>query len=234
MPLPVTLQELINNLLAKVRKHPEHQLMPVERYKLYRMLESELQAYIPHPILGRLSIITAKFVLPIWQQAMPLHPNENPSEDESASYDNLPEYLLELAEGLLTGRVDIETAVRAAGDYWYVMGNIGEDELRPRGVASAIKAYYAGEASLMALNETLSGSMFDTIRGWESYTDDTLGYAHDSASAAVKAYSGTNPWTSVDFQKRLEFWEWWLTEALPIAWEASRIPAHIKILECLF
>lgn len=56
-------------------------------------------------------------------------------------------------------------------------------------------------------------------------------YDKDFVTAAVKAYTAIdrNPlgeyklWPDeFDAKKRLEFWEWWLTEAIPQAWELAK------------
>ncbi len=37
----------------------------------------------------------------------------------------------------------------------------------------------------------------------------------------VGSYKTRNKEWIFDFEKRLEFWEWWLTEAVPAAWKMA-------------
>jgi hypothetical protein len=68
----------------------------------------------------------------------------------------------------------------------------------------------------------------------ESY-DGIGGIGIDFASIAMASYSfkesektdlidkrQINDLENFDPQKRLEFWEWWLTEAIPQAWELAQ------------
>jgi hypothetical protein len=224
--LSLELKNRVNLLLQKVRENPEHQLKPIYRHQLYQLFDHKINQYDVNPMLAHLALLTAKKVLPIWQAVMPLYPPET-LKDEADNYDTLPEQLINLGYAVLNGRTSLEAARQAAGNYWYVMGNISDYTLRERREDSAIKAGYAGHAALMALNETVFGSMFERITGWQAMTDDNMGYARDCATEAVKAYSGCKGMTLVDFDKRLEFWEWWLTEALPAANKASRMPLKI-------
>jgi len=44
----------------------------------------------------------------------------------------------------------------------------------------------------------------------------------DSSFFAAAAYAGGAVWDSdSDSLKRREFWEWWLNEAVPMAWDSE-------------
>jgi hypothetical protein len=208
-----------------MRSHPEHQLLPVERLPIYRTMRTLTGEMVPDLVRARLGMLTARRVLPLWQAAMPLYPPDN---EPGPAAEDLPDYFLGLAQQALQSGADLEAIRTELGTYWYVVGNIELEIFEAREVTDGplFYAYYALDAAYLALQETMGRELLGRFHGWERMTDDVLPRsACDAASSAVIASSGggEDPYgPPIDRVKRRAFWEWWLGEALPMAWnEAS-------------
>ncbi len=94
------------------------------------------------------------------------------------------------------------------------------------------QVYCVYEAAYFALDFIIGDdlSLENVVFGhFDSY--DEAEYSKDFATSALKAYTAIDPnplgkiklWPEeFDAKKRLEFWEWWLTEAIPQAWELAQ------------
>ena len=145
---------------------------------------------------ARLSIAAASRVLPIWERLWPSN--------------RLPHHLLDLADQVCRGEVD-RGAITALRDR-------AETELDDISWASFNKsAVGAGYAALRALDVARRDEPSDLSRPDSAVRDEDLEpHQRDSAYLAAAADAGGSPWepqSSAD--RRRDYWNWWLTEAVP-------------------
>lgn len=194
----------VNSALVALAAHPSCILAPIYRRKIYSALisDSDLgnsQAY------EKLAILTARHVLPIWQTAWP--------------HNRMPEHLLETAERIVFRLSDREVAKEQAIEASDFLGNFGKN-LDP----SFENAFFSGAAALRALEEILSKNPFDGALIDDDTTDSDLDpWCSDTALYAASAYAGPVWEKGSDTVKRREFWNWWLTDAIPTASQATTI-----------
>ena len=208
MAVPLELQALIDEALVTVRAHPLHWLDWQRRRALYVAFGDYSDSEVKRA-RGRLAILSAQKVYPIFHIAYP--------------DDDLPERLLQAAVGLLNGTVTREVAARVEDHGYHGFGNDLYDEWN---------ADRAGFSAYKAIKE---------VRGWQDpfkekaikrlpngkwvpFDDkefaETAG-AGDTAGVAALAFANGVEYDDPDDpdpDKSLEFWEWWLTEAIPAAW----------------
>jgi hypothetical protein len=151
-------------------------------------------------IFKRLALITARQVLPIWQNALP---------------DNKrPGLLLDMADGFLVGTISFELMRLEADLFWDYMEEFGST---PK-IFSIGNAGYAGEAVAEAVMEVLGKIPYkDAVieeNDTDFYTDVWCG---DTAFWAASAFAGRCGAPDVDRDKSKAFWTWWLKEAIPAA-----------------
>lgn len=218
---PTQLQQLIHQGSNYIITHPYHHLMPSIRFDIYRIFSHNIQPPKINPIGGWLAVLTGYRVLSIWQRAMPLW--EESGEPDNIDGNFLPKHLLKTAEAVLKGEIDLKNAWEEANERWYEVGNVWTEilEYRPD---FPVDSAHACNAALHALHETLGVQFLGKLKNWYLYDDDELSkhpFACDTASSAMIAYVGVGNSNSLTSQKRLEFWQWWLTEAIPQAWELA-------------
>lgn len=250
MELPAEIQRLIEQYLEVVRNDLEHRLSPIDRLNIYKSfgpshhslnqfqtnksfsnplgLPDELNLSLADKAFGWLAILTAQKVLPIWLQTVDL---EEPESDGNG--DN-PAQMLEVAAGVLTKTVEANEAFKQLCGRFYDGIGILEQ-------TTAEKVYCACAAAYDALEVTLMG--IEGLGFWANkipIKDEEISYGQrDFAAMAVRAYISTDKnkpgvwWNKYsrfrsnyqplrfDPEKRLKFWEWWLTEAIPQAWEKA-------------
>jgi hypothetical protein len=230
MALPEHIQQLVDESLIMMRKNPEHHLLPVQRLEIYQLLEPlpSNDASIRY-VGGQLAIASARYVLPIWQQARPIWGDEEPAIDWGGyppNYpltDALPEWMIQRAEEVLRGDVGIELAEEDMGDLWDVYSNLRE-EITAWRTDVPEEAWYAFAAAYYALQETnLAPFTYNMPNDTMTDPDRESGAGRlDGAAAAMIACVGVDTNKPGIVTKRLEFWEWWLTEAIPAAWEMAQ------------
>jgi hypothetical protein len=145
---------------------------------------------------ARLSIAAARRVLPIWERLWP--------------FNRLPHDLLDLTDQVCRGDVDPHslTALR----------DRAETELDDISWGSSTKsAVGAGYAALRALDVARGDEPCDLPRPDSAVRDEDLQpRQRDSAYLAAAAAAGGAPWeprSSAD--RRRDYWNWWLAEAVP-------------------
>lgn len=219
LSLPDSLSGVVNEALAAVRASPSHRFAPHQRQAVYAAL-SPVSDSLNYRVRAWLAIITARRVLPIFQQALPL--------------EEMPRRLIDLAEAVVQGKLAADSMeVKSYADQSYHRMSSARLATMPWPVHLA--AYAARKALLEACGiEPLSDldecCMYtfdgDAIPGSE-WTDEDLclDEAGDAASAAAVASAAdtstsfaTTSTPACEPAKLLEFWEWWLTEAVPAAW----------------
>ncbi len=209
---PTTLEHLLRTLLEEVRIHPQHVLWPYQRYLVYEQLGrlEEPAGYQRH---GWLGLTTAEYVLPIWQQARP--------------QDDHMQRLLQLTNEVIEHKADTKAAEQVAEQVWDMLVNAVDNTGYGQDVQATPQAASALLAATVALQLTLG---VDVSYWWldldaeenaeEERESETDPWTTDVAGWAVHAYAydGKPLWKNLNKDKQLEFWTWWLTEAVPAAW----------------
>jgi hypothetical protein len=117
---------------------------------------------------------------------------------------------LGIIEGILRGRLSPFTGRQAAQAAWR------ELVVAPPTPAPDPRALDAAQAAVQAMSEVLGADPFHAVSLRNTATDAELDpTASDTARWAAAAYSGT------DKRRRGEFWQWWLCEAVPLAWNSG-------------
>lgn len=160
---------------------------------------------------GRIAMLTAEHVLPIWEEGI----NQLFLSGAEFPYSiHLPHSMLAQAQAVLEQRADLEQiATQLSNDLYFAMAGLR--------LYVPYRVFYAAAAAEAALSIVLGGSS-----QWGEMTD-----------AACRAASVINHTKTVDEWKTMAvssdpdhalyrssdaehaFWEWWLWEAIPHAWE---------------
>ncbi|PKO04430.1 MAG: hypothetical protein CVU41_16840 [Chloroflexi bacterium HGW-Chloroflexi-3] len=218
MQVPEKPDSLINHLVINIQRDPHHHIPAQKRQEIYEAFgpRTDRQATSAR---GWLAVITARYVLSIFEQALPEETN--------------PRKLIEMAEATSRGNLRVENAIREAAEGHEIAGRLwGREETEV-----TWNAYLAGTAAHRALAEAAGVDPFMKI-SWIRASDspaqggqpipfdqlpdeklaERLG---DAASAAAVAYAYDADQLKCDPQKILEFWRWWLMEAIPAAWNCT-------------
>lgn len=205
MRAPLALHQAIETGTAAVRAHPSHHLERRYRLAIWAALGPKLDRARPDGDVGlrrrthleRLSVLR---VLPLWEARFP---------DVT-----LPQKLLAETEQVLAGQFDRKQVARDLGYSW------GEMDAISWGYTD--KIYAVGYAAHHVLYQAHCDSAFDpdpTTASWRLADDEVSPYYKDAAYLASLAAAGDAPIPGAgDNAKRLAFWEWWLSEAVPQAW----------------
>jgi hypothetical protein len=208
--MPQSLQLQISDALAAMRQHPLNDLNLGWRWAIYTALGPHLfgedtidmTGYLRRTALACLSV---RKVLPIWEQAKPA--------------DRTAHQILAKAEQVLHGKVNPQILSQKPAAYWTLMDSLyyfadenGED---PSYIG-------VGYGAACALSVALWDEKFDPNHVDYNLTEASFDpYEWDVAFHAAAAYADGAVWEqNSNTVKRREFWEWWLTEALPKAWAA--------------
>ena len=198
--VPASLQQLLLTFCDAVRLHPQHALLPAQRRDIYDSL-GPVSETAGRRKRGRLAILTAQHVLPLYQHA-------------GSAYDRAT-HLLTLADDVLYDKVDTESAAAEAEQTWDWLTNDYGD--RQEEIPDRI--LFALTSALEALFTAFGEERFEGVIITGVSTDDDLDpWSSDTALWAVEAIAGPARDPGSDSAKRLEFWTWWLTEAVPAAW----------------
>ncbi len=215
MQTPASVKSIVKCFLIHIHEGPTHRLPAQKRQEVYEAFgpRTDRQA---NCVRGWLAVITARQVLSIFEQAI---------SDE----DN-PRKLIEMAEATLRGKLSVEDAIHEAAEGHEIAGRLwGHEDSEV-----SWNAYLAGTAAHRALAEAVGIDPFKKVT-WISGSDslaqseqsvpldqlpdeklaEQLG---DAASAAAVAYAYDADKLKCDPKKLLEFWRWWLKDAIPAAW----------------
>jgi hypothetical protein len=159
-----------------------------------------------------LQLNTARHVFFIWQGRV----------DIAKVYYELPEEFLVITEDILDDKVDINSRIAhfLEDKAYYLIGNLEYDD-------QSADVIEAGQAARYALSNLRTWPPYKYQPIDENTTDEELRdfSGRDAASAAILAYATITednyPTGKLDPSKCLEFWEWWLTEAIPQVWELT-------------
>lgn len=229
--------------LEKVKQNPEHQLEAESRFLIYKSFGPSriLNGIFPTPeeallefenltfadkVINWLGIITAGFVSPMWDG---LSLNIQSWEMEEAAV--LPKDILEVAKGLMEHKLTFEKAILDYHEIYYYSSSRFEKLIH-------YNTYCVYQAAESALLQVLFGKDVEREQT-DSRSRNILHLGGDFVRKTEIAYSlvDTNTpgfWQAffyrmepvngfvINLQKRLEFWEWWLNEAIPQAWETAQ------------
>jgi hypothetical protein len=161
--------------------------------------------------------LTVKQVYYRWEPATQL-------SDQQQGYLGEVREILQVAQDFLAGRLEYtDIHAKLINVFWYFDHFFVSYDLA-----------CLHNAAIYVLSVILYG--IDFIKYNTSLEELINNYSDDFAFEAVTAYTiiDRNPPGAVfnkeeniipiefDFQKRLEFWQWWLTEAIPQAWELAQ------------
>lgn len=201
MSLSPELQEAVARAKAAVRADPKHALKPYYRQQIYDALFLGPKG---KEVRARLDIGTAERVLSLWEDEWP--------------EGSLPSRLIQRATDVLQGVARPEMVRAEAHDAWVELEKLGEESTRKL----RERAFYAAQAAVEATFCATGIDRWETIEIGTSEDDADLDpWSSDTASWAAAAYAGV-PWEEASSAvRRLEFWRWWLSEAILKAWQET-------------
>jgi hypothetical protein len=249
MRLPHSLQRELDRALEAVTHHPDHALIPLHRLRIYQQFGS-LTEQAPLLAHAWRDILTVYQVLPIWKAnwTEELVVFDPWTGQDYAYFD--PEYATNLAERVIKDGANPDEARDLLSQGIEQVSLSGELPNSPRHntyavCEAAVKALATSLGSLSFLKAAISAHTTDADLSFD-YGDTAL-YA--AIAAAGQILAGTqvqtqgqcisvyeisdeqlladDPWREqvydpyADSNKRLHFWTWWLTEAIPEAWRLA-------------
>ena len=231
MVVPKSLKYTISELTEVVRNNP-FTLVPNQRQLLYqafghslcpldfddwRRQEKEDRKPLSHGDRARgwLAIITARRVLPNW---------ENGCRDLSER--NWGKKRIDTAQSLVSSKLPPSKIFELEEENAYTLS--GSNSAVNIAAEWALEAAHTVTLELFYNPHGLRFVDFFYLNnsGVTDDEEDRLLLNSDTIIAAVRAYSCIKDWPQAtelkeqifDVSKQREFWEWWLTEAIPQAW----------------
>lgn len=215
------LTPLINNVREHISSELFYNVTAKNRKAIYDFIKTSEPGFLGVQMMNWLNILTVKKVLPIFSDFYPS--------------DSLPNELIETSLGIVqktendfaTVEMLEDAAENMAGHSWGY-NNMG---WKPRLVANA--AYY----SLREIRGFVPFSHSSNFNKNSNkiWTDDELCLRldNDAITASAVAWACINSSEKLIYEKAElhEFWEWWLTEAVPQAWELAHSPLGSKHTE---
>ena len=208
MTIPDGLEKIIMRSLEAIKNHPQHDLNLGYRHLVWT-------EFGPHKKLGvddnqrglirrvNLAILSTRYVLPLWENVWP--------EDKS------PQFLLDEAQKVLSGDIPEDAAWNSRNQYWEKYVEIGYQEKKHQITLGV------GFSAVQTLTASLQDEVFEPSIANENLTDvDIDPDQMDSSFFSSAAYSDGAIWeTGSSADKRKDFWEWWLCEAVITAWNSD-------------
>ncbi len=232
MPIPFSIDRYVHEVQELVRADASHSLLPVYRKELYSRVTSYDEVF-SNQWRGWLAIEAAQYVLPIFYQA-----NFVVDAMPERVY-NLPNVSVDIAVNILRKTSVQDITIQSILDQGYESFGILIQESFEDPESFPVNAVWAGKTTYNALLEVLGRDVFQRLQSnivvgrtvdgklnykpWQTLTDEmfVLRTDGDAAGSAALAFASSSISTSCDMSKLLEFWEWWLTEAIPQAWELA-------------
>jgi hypothetical protein len=214
------IDNLIQDYLRSLATSSDFSLSPIQRQTIYTKIES--YASNPIKIYAHLDYLALQKVLAL------LDPDDEYMQKYSiAGYLEWIELLLEEKISHSAGRAQAQRLSRLI-EAEIDATEAPDDET----LAKTIGAHPGPELGFIpfVLCEalcTVSGLfrfMEGSIHPEDSDADFDI-WSRDAASWAVLAYAGDQFSNGVDLSRRKEFWEWWLSKAIPSALAASSLPS---------
>lgn len=199
-----TVNDLIKCGLSLVRQSDDHDLPLTFRRKLYCVFE-EREATESSNVgqfrRVKLAMLAVGRVLDMWFAQFP--------------DDQTPRVALESAKLFLIGSCSEQDAAHMASRLWNHCDDLAWKH------ATVQNVVLVGYGSAQTIRGALSSDIFlGSIRNEVISDIDVEPYEHDPSFCAAAAYSLGPTWDAKsNAQKRLEYWAWWLTSAVPTAWK---------------
>lgn len=215
--LPHSIVQVRNEILPLIRAHPQHEFGQNRRRTIYNVLRETPQG---EQAAKWLALLSAQRVLSIYEQTIA---QLEQYDEETRTF---PRQVLQAVEGILK-QTSSDDSPRWLVNELYHFLHIGLDLRVPY---LALKATYEAACEVLGgipLRSQVSLRKIDPNGAIEWRSSTTLSdeeLAGIGCSADDAAVNAAYAWAEVpnrkyDYAKVLEFWEWWLLEALPQAWE---------------
>ena len=204
---PDKLVEIIEKAHIAIIRHPQRDLNLGYRQAIWAAMGPHVDAsrrMDTYGLLRRtaLATVATQHVLPIWESVWP--------------HDHSPQSILAEAEQVLQQIVDKRTAWKDRQQFWVMFLDLGNENEQYQ-IVSAV-----GFSAVQALTTAIQDERFDQSNIDYSLTDTDIDPDEmDSSFFAAAAYANGPIWEAdSDATKRQEFWEWWLNQAVPSAWNS--------------
>lgn len=210
MALPAQLAQRMREALEAVHRHPAHDLNLGHREAIWAALGPREVGGTGHKRRAVLALLAAGRVLPLWRDV------QLPEEMVVWELQDAdPRRVLTIALRVLDGAVDRAYAERATSSVFNTLNALAA-------VPGNEVPHFVGLSADRALATALSDERFDPDALNLSLTDAARdAWTYDATYfAAGAAADGPLTQPDTDAGKRRAFWEWWLTQAVPAAWEA--------------
>jgi len=206
--LPYELRKLIEEALKSVRCHPQHDLNLGHRQAIWAALgpsrhTQKTMGNEGHKRRVLLAVLAVRHVLPIWHQVWP--------------DDQTPPRILAYVSQVMKGKMSQKAALRDIDRFWEYIDLLGS---QTKNMAAAV-----GFAAVQALTTAVVDEFFDPDEIELNLTDSEEFESNDASFHAAVAYANGPIWEidaspAPNSEKRQQFWEWWLTEAVPKSWKS--------------
>ncbi len=241
MSLSSATQTAIALALSEIENDPERKLSPKNRLAIYDSLGDEINlthltqtgaskfesftdGYKRYTYLNVLAVMR---VLPIWDADMPRSQQETPSN--FAGIVQLPHYILQNAQATLQGnsspavlqKLEQELPMAIDALPMFFKYNVIEVAIAAYGFFLTAN-HHTPFNSKNNLRKTIN---LETVTDVDLYNSgsnwDVAWHASQAICAIDKDPIGAKERNAIEYdtQKRLEFWQWWLQEAVPQACE---------------
>lgn len=246
MTLPKKLEIAVQDALKLIHEHSQHEYLPADRKRF-----GDILFELDTPLAWQwLAVLSAKHVLHLYvepdypasyyEKIKEFPPDEWRQVQERMRLDE-PKEAVRLAEQVLLGEFDAKYAHLIASETQYYIGYYRRYQPVP--------AYFAEMASNRALTEASSPRYSPFYRYFEQHMNpysnldwtrkrngDTAAYAFiaqccvvsdDQPDHQLENAREYDIWINnpiIDPQKSLEFWQWWLDDALREAWQRAARP----------
>jgi len=212
--------------LVGFEAQPEHWFLPIKRRALYKILDPDKSIPTQLQIKPWLDLYTSQYVLSLWEPI--LHDPKHIWKD----YYHVPSQMVFFLEGILHGTIDKESVSGLVYHWAEVQGLTGEIP-----ESQFYNAWCVYKAALKGLLYVLGHDAFSEAYYFSETTtqiDDTYGDTANFASIAyadgewqpdvplyeeIRVFGIWNRDLDIVRARRLQFWKWWLLEAIPSARE---------------
>jgi hypothetical protein len=200
MSLPAQIKKSVDKALEAVRSDPRHDLPLGYRQAIWaamgeRNTSGKVTDSQGHARRAKLAVLAARKTLPLLKRAR--------------MGIKTPQRLLDEAEKVIEGKSEGDKLKTDAAMYRVELDNrLGDAALQ--------SPLYAGYSAVKAAFTAFEDEDFDADHIDYEETDASRDPFHlDSSYLSALAYAnGASDEEDSDADKRLEFWEWWLTEAV--------------------
>jgi hypothetical protein len=170
MAIPSKLQNLIQEALESVYRHPEHDLNLGYRHAIWAAFGDN-----SHHRRTALAVLTVRHVLPIWYQKF--------------SDDDRPQQILNLAEKVISGDVSRTFAQKYCQRFWREMQQLGYND--------SSMVFTVGCAAVASLDTAIFDENFDDCEIDLNLRDNQDTEGNDTAFFAACTYANGAVWDTI-------------------------------------